>query len=419
MPRLPDVNALCALIRPGERVFLSSATGEPIAIVDAWLADPEAIKDVELITSFVPGVNPLPIGRFHPDTRVTGLFMHPGLDDAARDGRFRHLPLSYAGFVRHIRSAMELDTLIVHVAPPDANGRCSLGPTVEFVPELLRIAKRVLAVVNPAVPSMSGSVSIPLDRFEAWCEAEAPLRTYATDELDPLSAAVGLQVASWIEDETTIQVGIGKVPTALLSALRDRRRLRFHSGLVSDGLMALDAAGALADNPSLSCALLGGPIFYDWLRDRGDVAVRGCEVTHDATTLAGLKRFAAINSAIEVDLSGQASLEAIGARRVSSVGGAPDFAHAASLLPDGLSIVALPSASPKGQSRIVARLGEGIPVSLPRQMVDIIVTEHGSADLRGKSTWERAEAIAAIAAPAAQSNLITQWRDGSSQGNTR
>lgn len=407
MPSRPlPIAEFGALLQPGECVFLSSATGEPTALTAAWKADPRRFPAMDLVTSFVPGVNPLALEDLPDGTCVTGLFMHPGLQQAAATGRFHHLPLSYAGFVRCLRAGMEIDTLIVHVSPPDVRGHCSLGPTIEFASEVRKIARRVLAVVNPAVPALPGSVAWPLDSFAAWCEAEAPLRTYAAGEPDPLSSTIGREVSRWIEDGSTLQIGIGKVPTALLHALTDRRGLRFHSGMISEGLIGLAEKGALGDGPHVACAMLGSAAFYDWLRQADNVLVRGCEETHDAATLAALPRFVAVNSAMEVDLLGQANLEKIGPRTVSSVGGAPDFAHAASLNPEGLSIVALP-ATGGGKSRIVPALASGVPASLPRQMIDIVVTEHGSADLRGKSVQERAEALIAIAAPEAQPDLLT------------
>lgn len=397
----------CALLQPGECVYLSSATGEPTPLTAHWKGDPRRFPAMDLVTSFVPGVNPLVLDDLPNGSCVTGLFMHPGLQPAAATGRFHHLPLSYAGFVRQLRAGMEIDTLVVHVSPPDDRGFCSLGPTIEFASLVRGNARRMLAVVNPQVPALPGSLSWPLADFAAWCEAEAPLRTYAAGEPDALSSAIAREVARWIEDGTTLQIGIGKVPTALLHALTDRRRLRFHSGMISEGLVNLAEKGALGAGPHVACVMLGSPEFYDWLRHQDQVQVRGCEETHDAAILASLERFVAINSALEVDLLGQANLETIGTRIVSSVGGAPDFAHAASLNPDGLSIVALPSTGSRGKSRIVPALANGAPVSLSRQMIDVVVTEHGSADLRGKSAQERAEALIAVAAPETRADLLT------------
>jgi acyl-CoA hydrolase len=414
MTRRVSIEQLCGSIVTGERLFLAGSTGEPTAFVRAWLADPERTRAIDVTTSFVPGINPLPIDLFHRDARVSGLFMHPSLIGAKRGAAFRLLPLSYGGFVRHLRTTMRLDTVVVHVSPPDRDGYCSLGPAVEFVPEVLRIANRVLAVVNPNIPHMTGSVSVPLDRIEAWCESDDPLCVHASEAPDALSVRVAEQVAAFVADGATLQIGLGKVPTALLRCLTDRRELRFFSGLVTEDLTSLMSAGALAmERPSTSCALLGSSAFYTWLRDQPEILVRGCEETHDPWRLARIKGFVAVNSALEVDLLGQANLETVGGRGVSGVGGSPDFAHAASLSEGGISVVALPACGRNGHSRIVARMPSGVPVSLPRYSVDVVATEWGAADLRGRSTNERAQAIMNIAAPGFREELSRMWHSES------
>jgi len=396
----------------GERVFLAGSTGEPTAFVDAWLKEPERTRGRQVFTSFVPGVNPVPVERFHAQATLIGVFPYAG---SAKDGstaRGDTLPLSYHGVVRALRQGLQIDTVVVHVSPPDERGFCSFGPAVEFMPQILRKVRRVLAVYNDNIPSFPGSVALDADRIEAFCESSDALRTYASGPSDSLSKSIGARIAAFIDDDTTIQVGLGKIPTALLECLTERRGLRFHSGLITDRIVPLMKAGALASTKhSVSCAMLGGSEFYGWLRGRDDILVRGCEETHDPVRLAKLDRFVAVNSALEVDLLGQANLEQIDGRMISSPGGAPDFAYAASQSPDGLSVVALPALGPKGRSRIVVQLSPGVPVSLPRHCIDVVVTEYGAADLRGLCVEARAERLAEIAEPSSRVNLLAQWHD--------
>lgn len=399
-----SVQRLAELLHSGERVFVGGSTAEPTALVQAWADDPGRADGLHIITSFVPGINPPLSGSLPRTVHLTGMFPQP-----AADGRTQSdvLPLSYFGFVRALRlKHIGVDTAVVHVSPPDREGRCCFGPTVEFMPAVCESAARILAVVNESIPAWSGSVWVPAERIAAYCESDAPLRTYASGTPDVQSDQIAAQVAPFVGDDAQLQIGLGKVPTALLARLGDRRNLRLHSGLVTEGVISLLEDGALAhERPSLACAMLGGPDFYRWLSEGHDVLVRGCELTHDPAVLAGLDRFVAVNSALEVDLLGQANLEFAGSRALSAAGGAPDFAGAASR-GGGISIVALPALTGKGVSRIVPMLNTA--TSLPRHSIDLVVTEFGVADLRGLPLRARAEALVEIAAPEARGDLSLQ-----------
>jgi 4-hydroxybutyrate CoA-transferase len=218
-------------------------------------------------------------------------------------------------------------------------------------------------------------------------------------------------IAALIDDGCTLQMGVGKVPTALAERLRDRRRLRIHSGLVSDGFANLMESGALdADFVHTACVASGTGGFYRWLPEARGLRIAGCEITHGALTLAALQRFVAVNSALEVDLFGQCNLEHAQGRAVSGAGGAPDFARAARMCAGGLSIVALNASYRKGMaSRIVPALSAGAVVSLSRVDVDLVVTEFGVADLRHASVHERALALIGIAAPDFRDDLERAW----------
>jgi len=407
---------LAALAAPGQTVYVPGGVTTPIAWLQALQQDPAASRDLHLVTSIAPGIaNPLEPARLHESARITGLFMQPGLSAAQRAGRYRALPLSYGGFVRYLRECPPFDLCVLQVTPPDEHGQCSLGPSVEFAPLAVARSRRLVALVNPELPRTQGSVSIAFDRFDAACDSPATLPVYATPS-DAPTQAIADHIAALVDDGATLQMGLGKVPTALAQALRRHRRLRLHSGMLSDGLMALAQAGALdAGHSPTACVLAGSATLYEWsVRPEGlgpkGLSLLGCEHTHDAAALAALPNFVAVNSALDIDLFGQCNLEHADGRAVSGAGGAPDFARAAKLSPGGLSIVALNATGQRGAvSRIVARLPEPGVASLARTDIDLVITEHGVADLRGASVHERAEALIQVAAPEFRSALLDAW----------
>lgn len=398
-----------AVFRPGSRVFVPGSSGEPAGLV-RWLeADPERTRGVSLTTSFVPGINRLDVDALDPSAVVTGLFMAPHLRAAQASGRYRHLPVSYGAYQLSIERDAGFDVVVVQVAPTDDAGWCSLGPAAEFTPAAAGRARRLVGVVNARTPRLSRGPAIHRGRFDLLIEGEGDLPVYDPGAPDPAAEAIARYVGAFIEDGVVLQLGLGKTPAALTATLKDRRGLRLHSGLLSDGVLDLAEAGALdPDWRHLGCVLAGSAALYRRAADCDLIHVEGCEVTHAPQVLATLDRFIAVNSALEVDLFGQCNLECAGGRAVSGPGGAPDFARAARMSRGGASIIALP-ASARGGSRIVSRLSSPGLASLSRTEVDIVVTEHGAADLRGLSTHERAERLISLADPAFRRALAADW----------
>lgn len=406
---LASLSALAALLTPGERVFLPGYTGEPAGLTDA-LFTPDAAP-LHVTASYVPGVNVVPVDLFPPGTTYTSTFAQPALAGAQSRGVFHHLPLSYSAFTRHLQLNLRFDTCIVHVAPPDASGLCSLGPAVELSPIAAGKSKRVLAVINHRMPRLPQTATLPLASFAAVTEIDAPLRQYDVGARSPEADAIATRVADFVRDGATLQIGLGKVPDALMRRLTDRRQLKLFSGMFSDGARNLAESGSLDCLFQHTCCLhLGTTGYYEWLAERAEFAVRGCEHTHAAASHAALAGLVAVNSALSVDLFGQANLEMLGGRMVSGCGGAPDFASGAALSPGGISIIALPSTGGRDAApRILPRL-DGI-CSLPRTAIDVVVSEHGAADLRGLPVVARAERLIAIAAPQHRGALADAWRD--------
>ena len=407
---MPPTQTLAQLAESlaGESVFAPGSAAEPTPLLEHWYAEPAATSGLRLLHSFVPGINRLDMAALHPAASVTGLFMQPEWQAAQAAGRFHHLPLGYYGFVRHAREALAVDTCLAVVAPPDGDGRCSLGPAAEFTMLVQARARRTVLMVNDQFPAMPGAPWLPLSVAAAVVPASFPPPSYAVGAETAEAAVIAGHIAGFVDNGCTVQVGLGKVPDALLRRLHGLRRLRLHSGMLSDTALDLMESGAV-EGDAVSCVWVGTPELYQRLRGRIGIVVAGCDHTHDPAVLAGMARLRAVNSALSVDLFGQANLETAGGRAVSGLGGAADFARGARAAPGGISIVALPSSYAGGtRSRIVARL-DGV-ASLARTDIDVVVTEHGAADLRGKDVHARAAALIAVAAPAFRDGLAQEWQ---------
>ena len=416
MPRKITAEGLPDLMCPGMTVFVQGASGEPSPLVQALAAMPEASDGVHYVGCFIPGVNATDPASFHANARLTSFFVFGDIARSHAAGKVRFLPLHYSGIWDYL-AGLEIDLALIQVTPPDRSGRCSLGVSVHFVPAILDRANAIVAELNAAMPRPAHSHEISYDRLDYVVETERPLVALATGDLPPEIHRTGAHVASLIEDGDTIQIGIGKVPAAVLGALRDRRDLGLHGGLVGDEVADLHEAGVLTgarrshDPGTMVCtAALGSPRVYEWAGRCPDLRLAPVSYTHDVRVLAQIDDFVAINSVLAVDLSGQANAEMLGGRQVSGTGGLLDFVRGARLSRGGRSILALPSTAGGGKaSRIVAHFGEGDVVSCPRADADVVVTEHGIARLRDKSVDERALALIAIADPAFRRDLADQW----------
>jgi 4-hydroxybutyrate CoA-transferase len=393
------------LLRTGMTVFVEGASGEPSALLDALAAVPEASDGVHYAGCLVPGVNRTDPASFHPDASLTSFFVFGAIARSYQAGKVRFLPLHYSSIYAYLAS-LPIDLALIQVTPPDSDGLCSLGPCVHFVPAVLDHAKVVVAEVNAAMPRPLHSVTVPYDRLDAVVETARPLVPLASEPPSAQAVRIAAYVAGLIEDGDVLQVGIGKLPAAILAALHDHKDLRFHGGMVTDEVVDLHAAGALGT--MVCCTALGSRV-YDWTASRDDLRFAPVSHTHDVRVLGRIDRFTAINSVLAVDLLGQANAEVLRGRQVSGTGGLLDFVRGARLTPGGRSILALPATVGGGISRIVPRLDEDHIVSLPRADADIVVTEHGVAHLRDLSVDQRANALIAIADPAARDALANAW----------
>jgi len=398
--------ALLDALTPGARVYVSAGSAEPLAFGALLATAPERAKGVEFIGSFVPGVNAFDYAGLHPQARMSTLLLPGPLRASFCAGRVDVLPLSYSAFAAHL-TRRPPDVAVVHVTPPDAHGMCSLSLAADFAPVVWKQASCRVAFFNPALPRPPGAWKIPASEIDIAVDCDQPAIALPQAVPSPELAALAAQTASLVDDGACIQAGLGGAPGAVLRALTTRRGLVVHSGMISDEVMALAEAGALAPQGHKTGIAIGSPALYAWLETAASVSFVPTPQTHDAAALAQCDRLVAINSALEVDLFGQANLEWLGGRLVSGVGGAPDFIAGARLSRCGSSIIVLP-AQARGRSRIVARLTSPT-VSIPRNMIDAVVTEHGVAGIGDLPLEPRAQALIGIAAPEHRAELQSAW----------
>lgn len=320
----------------------------------------------------------------------------------ARAGALDILPVTYGQFADALAP---VDLLLLHLPPAGADGRYSLGLACEYIADLIDRAKVVVAEVNEHLPRTFGPRTVSPDEIDLIVHSARPPLPMPAAAGNETSAIIAARVAGLIEDRATLQIGIGQLPEAILAALYDHADLGVHSGTIGDGIARLASAGIITNRHktidtglTVSGAIMGGAEAWAWAQDNPALRLAPTSYTHDPAVLAAIDRFTAINAAIEVDLTGQINAETAGGVYVGAVGAAGDFLRAAARSRGGLPIVALPSSVPKtGQSRIVARLSG--PVSTARVDAGIIVTEHGIADLRGRSLRDRRRLMLDIAPP--------------------
>jgi acyl-CoA hydrolase len=319
----------------------------------------------------------------HADRLQLSSYCGTGTNRALADaGVLEILPLPYSQLGPLIRSKkIKCDVVMIQVSPPNARGEYSLGLGVEYLAPALEVARAVIAEINDQVP---WTYSEPLLEGSKFARTVKTSRTpvYMPYRLDDLARKIASHAAQFIPEGAVLECGIGNLPNAVLAGLRGRKGLSVHSGLIPDAVTELELRSCIGG------ALMGSQRLFDWARDNRSLRLCSSEITHGAATLARLERFVAINSAVAVDLSGQVNGELAGQSYVGAVGGALDFIRAANQSPGGVAITVIPS------SRIVERL-DG-PVSVPRSEAGVIVTEKGSADLRGCSLRERERRMRAI-----------------------
>ena len=418
VPMTAPITAIAALralrekLGGGGRIYAPGCSGEALAFVEALRAEPGLAAGSSFAGVWIPGVNRVDYAGLHETACSELIFLSPDFRGSFERGDARLRPLSYTQAYDWLATT-PLDAAFVQVSPPDASGLCSLGVSADFTPaldgrnDIIRIAH-----VNPLMPAPARTPRLPLEAFDLVVEAEHPLLDYAPPGTAPVFDAIAETIAGLVNDGDVLQFGLGNVQLAVLRALRGKRRLRIHSGMISDPVLDAVDAGVIANEEGAITAgvALGSRPLYDFAARDARLVFAPVSYTHAMATLSRIRNFTAINSVIEVDLFGQGNAEYIGGKQVSGAGGLVDFLRGAAAAPGGKPVVALASSAKKGAvSRIVPKLSAA-SVSIARADMGIVVTEYGAADLRGLTIEERAAALIAIAHPDHRASLRAAWR---------
>jgi 4-hydroxybutyrate CoA-transferase len=401
------------------RVLLPPGCAEPGTLVAEIVRQAARLRPLTLMGGLLLGDYPFCAPEYAGAVRWVTFHAMPALRDAMARGQVEFLPVRYfdALWVFGPGGPWAADAVLVHTAPPDADGRLSLGVSTSYPLPLARAAPLVIAEVNHRMPRTRGDSALPLERVAAWVETDSRLRPYPAPEVGDTEQRIAQHVAELVPDGATLQVGIGSIPQAILGVLAHHRDLGVHSLLV-DAMLPLVEGGAITNARKSRNAgrmdlgeIMGTERLFRFAHENAVINMEPSTLIHNPAVVAGLQRFVSINSAIEVDLSGQVNAEAIGDRQVAGIGGQVDFVEGAYWAPGGRSIIALPSTGRGGAvSRIVPRLGTGAKVTTPRYLTDHIVTEFGYTSLRGRSVEQRAEALIQLAHPRFREDLERERR---------
>jgi 4-hydroxybutyrate CoA-transferase len=415
--RLVSAHEAVAGIASGDHVYVHCAAATPSVLLDALVARAPELRDVEVIHLHIEGPGPHLAPAMAASFRHRALFVGPNARAAVNEGRADYVPV-FLSDVPHLfdRSVLRLDAVLVNATPPDPHGFCSLGVSVEAMHAAIRAARMVIAQLNNAMPRTLGESFIHVDDIDFAVEVDVPPYEHVVGPIGEVERRIGDYVADLIPDGATLQLGIGAIPAATAMALRDKRDLGIHTEMFTDSVVDLVEAGVITGarkernrGKIVTAFFMGSRRLYDFVRDNPMIEMRSVDFTNDTHVISSFSRMTAINSAIEVDLTGQVVADSIGSRIYSGVGGQMDFIRGATRASDGRAIIALPSTAAGGAvSRIVATLAPGAGVVTTRAHVRTVVTEWGVAELFGRSLRERAAALVAIADPDHRDRLASE-----------
>lgn len=418
---IPFISAEAALsvVKSSQRVFVQGGAATPQILLKALVHRASHVREVELIHLHTEGYAEYAEKRYRESFKVANLFVGPLLRPLMDYERVDYLPCFLSEIPQLFRSRRRpIDVALIHVSPPDKQGFCSLGVSVDIARAAVESASTVIAQVNPHMPRVHGDGMISIKEIDFLVDGNMPLVAHSKFVIGPVEKRIGELVSSLVEDGSTLQVGIGVIPDAVLSALTNHKNLGLHTETWSDGALDLLKKGIINNSlkkihpgRTVSSFITGSREVYDFIDDNPSVVQLDVGYVNSPAVIARNPKVMAINSAVEVDLTGQVCADSIGARIISGVGGQMDFIRGASLSPGGKPIVALCSRAKLGQRRIVAKLKEGSGVVTTRAHVHYVVTEYGVADLYGKTLSERAKLLIEIAHPEDREILSKEWRD--------
>lgn len=395
------------VIKSNNRVYIQAASAVPQVLINAMSAKYKELRNVEICQLHTEGEAPYANPEYKDSFHVNSFFIGANVRHTLKAGNGSYTPV----FLSEVpllfkRNVINLDVVLIHVSVPDKHGYCSLGVSVEATLAAIDNAKYVIAQVNKQMPRTHGDGIIHFTEIDSFVECDEPLPVHISSTPSEIENKIGKYVASLIEDRSTLQLGIGNIPNAVLSCLTNHKDLGLHTEMFSDGVVDLILKDVINGNfktvspgRALATFLMGTKKLYDYVDDNPFIEMREVDYVNDVSVIKQNPKMVSINSAIEVDLTGQVCADSIGTRLYSGVGGQMDFIRGASLSEGGKAIIALPSVTKKGISRIVPSLKPGAGVVTTRAHVHHIITEYGIANLYGKTIKERVKALVNIAHP--------------------
>jgi len=400
-------------VKSGMRVFVHGAAATPTELLDALVRRTD-LEDVRLYHLHTAGPAPFAAAEQAGHLRSISLFTGSELRRPIAEGRADFIPVFLSDIPDlFLSKKIPLDVALLSLSPPDAHGDATLGTSVDAARAAADAATTVIAVVNERMPRTHGNTSVRFDRVRAFTAADRPLHTQIHEAPGDVEMRIGELVANLVEDRSTLQLGIGGIPDAVLARLGDKHDLGVHSEMFSDGLIPLVESGVITNRfksihpgRTVTSFVSGSHALYDYVHDNLRIEFHGCDRTNDTALIRKNERMVAINSAVEIDLTGQICADSMGHTIFSGIGGQMDFVRGAALSRGGKPIIALPSTAAKGKvSRIAPALKPGAGVVTTRGHVHWVVTEYGAVNLHGLTLRERADALISIAHPDFRSEL--------------
>lgn len=413
------------LVRTGDHLHWPCVSGAPEHLIEALVrradremeggcADGNRLHDVVISHFYTEGYADYVLPKYGGIFRLDSFFVGGNVREATQSGRADYIPCSLSETPRMIaHGAVGCDVVFLMVSEPDSEGYVSLGTSVDYMPEAIDKARVVIAQVNRHVPFTYGDARIHSSRIDCFVRHDAPLKPADPSPLSETDRAIGRHCAALIPDGATLQIGIGNIPTAVLSQLGDHKDLGVHSEMFSDSVIPLVEKGVIngsrkrTDPGKLTAMFLkGSQRLYDFVDRNSAVLMKDVGYTNNPAVIASNPKVVALNSAIQIDLSGQVCSDSIGSKIFSGSGGQLDFILGATYSDGGLPIIAMPSITSKGVSKIVPTLTAGAGVVTPRTLTQWVVTEQGAVNLYGLSLRQRAEALISIAHPSVREELL-------------
>jgi acyl-CoA hydrolase len=403
-------------IKSGNRVFFQGAAMTPNVLIDSLCNRYQELQDIEVIQLHTEGPAAYAKHPCNQTFKVNSCFVGGNVRGTVNSVNGDYIPI----FLSEVHllfknNILPIDVALIQVSPPDKHGFCSLGTSVDVTLSAIEAAKIVIAQVNPNVPRTHGDGIIHISKIDCAIEVDIPIHSTLMEMPSEIEKAIGKNVASLVEDGATLQMGIGNIPNAALNNLFHHKRLGIHTEMFSDGILPLIEKGIITGEDKVvkkgkivTCFAMGTKKLYDFVDDNPMVHFKEASYTNDTKLIRKNPKVTAINSAIEIDLTGQVCADTIGKYQYSGVGGQMDFIRGASLSEGGKAIIAMPSMTSKGLSKIVPFLKEGASVTTTRAHVHFVVTEYGIVDLFGKNLKQRAKALIDIAHPDARELLAQQ-----------